>query len=185
VKFLPTDIEGVAVIEIEPVNDERGFIAVSFSAQDFARHGLELPLSHMAVAYNHTRGTLRGICQQAQPNSEAKLVRCTRGAIFAVAADVREGSDTVRSHVAVELTAENRRALYMAPDIAHGFQTLTPDTEVVYHTSGRYDPVTEIGFRWDEPEFGICWPLPVTVVSDRDASWPWIRGRRGRTQHRT
>lgn len=172
-KFTFTDIEGVAVVEIEPVNDERGFVALSFSADDFTEHGLTLALAHMSYAYNHSRGTVRGLLRQAPPHAEAKLLRCTRGAIFAVAVDVREESKSVGTHVTVELTAENRRALYVAPYIAHGFQTLADDTEVIYYTSGRYEPSAEEGFRWDEPEFSIRWPLPVTVISERDASWPW------------
>ena len=108
------------------------------------------------------------------PYAEAKLVRCTRGAIFAVAVDVRLESETFSQHMTVELTAENRRALFLPPYVAHGFQTLADDTEVIYQTAGRTSQKAEQGFRWDEPEFSISWPLPITLISDKDAGWPLL-----------
>jgi dTDP-4-dehydrorhamnose 3,5-epimerase len=173
-KYTHTDIGGVTVVDIEPHNDERGFFARSFCADEFAKHGLDSTVAQVNFAYNHTRGTLRGLHRQVEPHAEAKLVRCTRGAIFAVAVDVRPESETLSKHVTVELTAENRRALFLPPYVSHGFQTLADDTEVMYHVSGPYDPRGEQGFRWDDPEFGISWPLPITVISDKDASWPLI-----------
>jgi dTDP-4-dehydrorhamnose 3,5-epimerase len=122
------------------------------------------------IFYNYTRGTLRGL----HPDAEAKLVRCTRGAIVDVAVDVRPESPTYRKHVMVQLSAENRRALFVPPYVAHGFQTLTDHTEVLYQVSDSYAPANEEGFRWDDPEFGIAWPLTVTVISEQDAGWPLL-----------
>jgi dTDP-4-dehydrorhamnose 3,5-epimerase len=173
-KYTRTDIAGVTVVDIEPRNDERGFCAQSFCADEFAKHGLNPAVAQLNYAYNHFRGTLRGLHRQLPPYTESKLVRCTRGAIFAVAVDVRSGSGTICEHVTVELTAENRRALFLPPYVAHGFQTLADDTEVMYHVSGPYEEKGEQGFRWDDPQLDISWPLPITVISDKDASWPLI-----------
>ena len=115
---------------------------------------------------------MRGLHRRVPPYAEAQLVRCTRGAIAAVAVDVRPGSQTYGDHLMVELSAENHRALFLPPFVAHGFQTLIDNTEVSYQISGQHVPSDEQGFRWNDPEFGIAWPLPVTVLSERDASWP-------------
>jgi len=173
-KYTRTDVDGVTVVDIEPHNDERGFFARSFCADEFAKHGLDSTVAQVNFAYNHARGTLRGMRRQVPPFAEAKLVRCTRGAIFAVALEVRPGFATFGRQVTVELTAENRRALFLPPYVAHGFQTLADDTEVMYQVSGPYEPKGEQGFRWDDPEFNISWPLPITVISDKDAGWPLI-----------
>lgn len=173
-KYTRTNVDGVTVVDIEPHNDERGFFARSFCADEFAKHGLDSTVAQVNFAYNHARGTLRGLRRQVLPFAEAKLVRCTRGAIFAVALEVRPGFATFGEHVTVELTAENRRALFLPPYVAHGFQTLADDTEVMYQVSGPYEPKGEQGFRWDDPEFGISWPLPITVISDKDDGWPLI-----------
>jgi dTDP-4-dehydrorhamnose 3,5-epimerase len=173
-KYTPTDIRGVTVVDIEPHNDERGFIAQSFCSDEFAKHGLDSTVAQVNYAYNHSRGTLRGLHRQVPPYAEAKLVRCTRGAIFAVAVDVRPESESFSALMSVELTAENRRALFLPPYVAHGFQTLADDTEVIYQVSGPYEAGSEQGFRWDDPVFGISWPLPITVISDKDANWPLI-----------
>ena len=173
-KYTDTDIDGVTVVDIEPHNDERGFFARSFCADEFAKHGLDSTVAQVNYAYNHARGTLRGLHRQVPPYAEAKLVRCTRGAIFAVAVDVRADSENFAERVTVELTAENRRALFLPPYVAHGFQTLADDTEVIYQVSGPYDAASEEGFRWDEPVFGIPWPLPITVISEKDTNWPLL-----------
>jgi dTDP-4-dehydrorhamnose 3,5-epimerase len=173
-RYTNTEIVGVILVDIEPHNDERGFFARTFCADEFAGRGLDSAVSQVNFAYNHARGTLRGLRRQVPPHAEAKLVRCTRGAIFAVAADVRPESDTFGAHVTAELTSENRRALFVPPYIAHGFQTLSDDTEVMYQVSGPYEHLGEQGFRWDDPTFGISWPLPITVISDKDADWPLI-----------
>jgi dTDP-4-dehydrorhamnose 3,5-epimerase len=173
-KYTDTDIDGVTVVDIEPNNDERGFFARSFCADEFAKQGLDSTVAQVSFAYSHARGTLRGLHWQVPPFAEAKLVRCTRGAIFAVAVDIRPESETFSKQVTVELTAENRRALFLPPYVAHGFQTLADDTEAMHQVSGPYEPRCEQGFRWNDPEFGISWPLPITVISEKDAGWPLI-----------
>ncbi|MCV7091332.1 dTDP-4-dehydrorhamnose 3,5-epimerase [Mycobacterium interjectum] len=171
-KYTPTSVAGVTIIDIEPHRDHRGFFSRSFCADEFLHHGLIPEVAQTNICFNHTRGTVRGLHRQAPPHAEAKLVRCVRGAIADVAVDVRPESQTYGEHVMVELSADNRRALFLPPYVAHGFQTLTDDTEILYQISGPYVPDSEEGFRWDEAEFGIKWPLPVTVMSEKDASWP-------------
>ena len=173
-KYIPTDVSGVTIVDIEPDRDDRGFFSPVFCANEFAQSGLLPDVAQLNVAYNYARGTLRGIHRQVPPNAEAKLVRCTRGAIAAVAVDVRSESGNYGNYVMYQLSADNRRALFVPPFVAHGFQTLADNTEVLYHVSGVYDADEEQGFRWDEPEFGIEWPLPVSVVSERDANWPLL-----------
>ncbi len=181
-KYTHTEIVGVIVVDIEPHNDDRGFFARSFCADEFGKHGLDSAVAQVNFAYNHARGTLRGLRRQVPPYAEAKLVRCTRGAIFAVAVDTRPESETFGEHVTAELTSENRRSLFLPPYVTHGFQTLADDTEVMYQVSGPYEPVGEQGFRWDDPAFDISWPLPITVISDKDASWP-LMARAGRLSY--
>ncbi|MEB3980327.1 dTDP-4-dehydrorhamnose 3,5-epimerase family protein [Mycobacterium sp. 663a-19] len=175
---MPTTVAGVTVIDVEPDRDHRGFVYQSFCAAEFVSRGLIPDVSQTHVCFNHTRGTLRGLRRQAPPHAVATLVRCTRGAVASVAVDVRPESHTYGGHVMVELSADNRRALFLPPAVAHGFQALTDDTELIYQASGPYEPASEQGFRWDEPEFGIAWPLPVTVISEQDASWPYLQRRR-------
>lgn len=169
-KYMPTDVEGATIVDLEPHRDDRGFVSRSFCACEFGANGLSSSVVQTNIFYNYTRGTLRGL----HPDAEAKLVRCTRGAIVDVAVDVRPESPTYRKHVMVQLSAENRRALFVPPYVAHGFQTLTDHTEVLYQVSDSYAPANEEGFRWDDPEFGIAWPLPVTVISEQDAGWPLL-----------
>lgn len=171
-KYTPTSVAGVTIIDIEPHRDHRGFFSRSFCADEFVTRGLISEVAQTNICFNYTRGTVRGLHRQAPPHAEAKLVRCVRGAIVDVAVDVRPESQTYGKHVMVELSADNRRALFLPPYVAHGFQTLTDDTEILYQISGPYVPDSEEGFRWDEAEFGIKWPLPVTVMSEKDASWP-------------
>jgi len=168
VKYTPTDVDGVTIVDLEPHRDDRGFVSRSFCAGEFAANGLSSSVVQTNISYNYTRGTLRGL----HPDAEAKLVRCTRGAIVDVAVDVRPESPTYRKHVMVQLSAENRRALFVPPYVAHGFQTLTDHTEVVYQVSDSDASASEQGFRWDDPEFGIAWPLSVSVISEKDANWP-------------
>lgn len=170
-RYLTTDVAGVLIVDIEPHHDGRGFFSRAFCADEFAEHGLLSTVVQTNISYNHTKGTLRGMHLQAPPYAEAKLVRCTRGAIVDVAVDVRPESHTRGKHVMVRLSAANHRALFVPPYVAHGLQTLDDDTEVLYHVSGRYEPAGEQGFRWDDPEFGIAWPLPVSVISEKDAKW--------------
>lgn len=173
-KYTPTNVAGVTIVDIQPHRDHRGFFSRVFCAEEFAQHGLIAEVSQTSICYNQTRGTVRGLHRQLPPHAEAKLVRCIRGAIVDVAVDVRPESPTHGKHVMVELSADNHRALFLPPYVAHGFQTLTDDTEIIYQISGPYVPGSEENFRWNEPAFGIEWPLPVTVISEKDASWPLL-----------
>lgn len=173
-QYTPTDITGVMIVDIEPHRDDRGFSARSFCSEEFSNHGLVSPVAQTNISYSYARGTVRGLHRQGPPYAEAKLVRCTRGAIVDVAVDVRPESRTYRKHVMVQLSADNRRALFLPPYVAHGFQTLADNTEVHCQVSGAYAPDSEQGFRWDDPKFGIEWPLSVTMISDEDASWPLL-----------
>src|SRR5271156_3861950 len=173
-KYTPSDVAGVTIIDIEPHRDDGGFFTRAFCANEFAAYGLISNVAQTNISYNYARGTLRGLHRQGPPHAEAKLVRCTRGAIVDVAVDVRPESRTDCKHVMVQLSADNRRALFLPPYVAHGFQTLADNTEVLCQVSVSYAPASEQGFRWDEPAFGIEWPLPVTVVSEEDASWPLL-----------
>jgi dTDP-4-dehydrorhamnose 3,5-epimerase len=169
-----TPIPGVAIIDLKLIQDDRGFFARSFCRQEFIDAGLEPLVEQCNLSYNHRAGTLRGMHFQVEPAPEAKLVRCTRGAIVDVIVDLRPASPTRLQHVAVELTADNRRALYVPPFFAHGYQTLTDDTEVTYQVSGAYTPGTERGLRHDDPALGLSWPVPVAVISAKDAGWPLL-----------
>ena len=170
--FTETGLPGAYIIDLQPIEDSRGFFARSWSASEFSEHGLVTRILQANVSFNKARGTLRGMHRQAQPFAEVKLVRCTRGAIYDVAIDLRPDSPTYLQWTAVELTAGNRRMFYIPEDFAHGFQTLEDDTEVTYQVSQVYTPEAERGIRFDDPAFGIDWPLPVNVISDKDRCWP-------------
>ena len=171
-KFHPTDLVGAWVIELETIVDDRGYFARSFCADEFREHGLETQFVQGNVSYNREAGTLRGMHYQIAPHEEAKLVRCSRGAIFDVIVDLRRGSETLGQCFCVELTADNGRMLYVPKGFAHGFQSLLPDTEVCYQMSDAYAPSSGRGFRFDDSEIAIPWPLEVTQVSERDRELP-------------
>lgn len=171
-RFQPTALEGVFLIDVEPARDERGFFARTFCAREFAARGLSPAVAQCNVSYNRRAGTVRGMHFQRPPAAEAKLVRCIRGAIHDVVADLRPDSPTFGRHLGVELRAEDRRALYVPPGLAHGFQTLADETEVLYQMDAFHAPGHDGGFRHDDPTFAIRWPLPVTVISDKDLGWP-------------
>jgi dTDP-4-dehydrorhamnose 3,5-epimerase len=173
-RFTTTAIPGVVIVDLELRVDDRGFFARSFCRAEFVAAGLEPAVEQCNLAFNHRAGTLRGMHYQVEPTPEAKLVRCTRGAIVDVAVDLRDGSPTRLQHVSVELTAESRRALYVPPLFAHGYQTLVDDTEVAYQVSAVYDPDAERGLRFDDPALALTWPVPVTAISDKDLSWPLV-----------
>jgi dTDP-4-dehydrorhamnose 3,5-epimerase len=175
-KFLPSSLAGAFVVELEPIEDERGFFARSFCQNEFRSHGLDPAIAQCNVSLNRRRGTLRGLHYQAPPHEEAKLVRCTRGAIWDVIVDLRDGSATRGRWFAVELSADNHRALYVPRGFAHGFQTLADDSEVLYQMSEFYRPGSERGIRWDDPAIGIQWPIADPVVSARDRAYP-VLGR--------
>ncbi len=170
-KFLPTPLAGAYVIELERLEDERGFFARSFCQEEFRKHGLRPAIAQCNVSWNRKRGTLRGLHFQAAPHEEAKVVRCTRGAVWDVIVDLREGSPTRLRWHAQELSAENRLAFYVPEGFAHGFQTLTDDTEVLYQMSEYYHPALARGLRWDDPKIRIRWPLPEPMLSERDRSY--------------
>jgi dTDP-4-dehydrorhamnose 3,5-epimerase len=173
-RFYQTSLPGVFIIEPERFEDERGFLACSWSLEEFAANGLNPHLAQCNITYNKLRGTLRGMHFQAKPHEQAKLVRCTRGAIYDVAVDLRIDSPTRYQWVGFELTAENHRMLYVPEGCAHGYQTLVDDSESFYQMSESYHPESAGGVRWNDPALGIEWPLPVSVVIARDASYPLV-----------
>jgi dTDP-4-dehydrorhamnose 3,5-epimerase len=173
--FKDTAIDGVLVIEPERHEDERGFFARIWDPDEFAERGLNPELAQCSISFNRARGTLRGLHYQAAPHEEAKLVRCTSGAIFDVAVDLRPDSSTFRDWFGVELSAENRLALYVPEGCAHGFLTLADDSEVHYQISQAYVPDAGRGVRWNDPAFAIRWPGDVVAINDRDGSYPDFR----------
>jgi dTDP-4-dehydrorhamnose 3,5-epimerase len=172
--FTAMPLAGAFVVDPERIEDERGFFARTWCAREFEKHGLDPRLAQCNVSFNRRRGTLRGMHYQAEPHAEAKLVRCTRGAIHDVIVDLRPGSTTCRRWVAVELTAENRRMLYIPEGFAHGFQTLEDETEVFYQMSVPFHPAAARGVRHDDPALGIAWPLDVGVISQKDRGYPLL-----------
>lgn len=170
--FTGTELKGVFIIEPEKLEDERGFFGRTWDSQEFEAHSLSPHLAQCNVSFNRKKGTLRGMHYQSAPYEEAKLVRCTRGAIYDVTIDLRSDSPTFKQWTAAELTAENHRMLYASEGFAHGFQTLEDDTEVFYQMSEFYHPESARGVRWDDPAFGIEWPLEVRAISARDRQYP-------------
>jgi dTDP-4-dehydrorhamnose 3,5-epimerase len=160
------------VLELEKHKDDRGFFARTFCVREFDAHGLKPHLVQCSTAFNLRRGTLRGFHWQASPNAEAKLVRVTRGAIHDVIVDLRSESATHLQYFTIELTADNGRMLYIPEGLAHGFQTLADDTEVSYQMSEFFAPESGRGARWNDPAFGVAWPLPNPIMNQRDQNWP-------------
>jgi dTDP-4-dehydrorhamnose 3,5-epimerase len=173
-RFTETALAGVFLVDIEPLEDERGFFARTWCAREFAQHGLASGLVQCSISYNRSAGTLRGMHYQRAPHEEAKLVRCIRGRAWDVVADLRPDSPSCRQWTAVELSADNRRMVYIPAGVAHGFQTLMPDTELFYQMSSFYEPAAAAGVRWDDPMLGIRWPLRDAIVSDRDRALPLL-----------
>jgi dTDP-4-dehydrorhamnose 3,5-epimerase len=172
-KITTTPIEGVAIIDLELRSDDRGFFARAFDRQAFIDAGLNPAAEQCNISFNHKAGTLRGMHYQLDWAPETKLVRCTRGAIVDIIVDMRPDSSTYLQHVEVELTADNRRALYVPAMFAHGYQTLVDGTETFYQVSAAYAPGAEGGVRWDDPVFGIEWPeVAERVISEKDRAWP-------------
>jgi dTDP-4-dehydrorhamnose 3,5-epimerase len=170
-KFVPAPLAGAFLVELDRLDDERGFFARAFCQDEFRAHGLSPAIAQCNVSWNRRRGTLRGLHFQVAPHEEAKLVRCTRGAIWDVMVDLRPASATKLRWHAVELSADNRRALYIPEGFAHGFQTLVDDSEVLYQMSAFYHPECARGLRWDDPAIAIRWPLAEPIVSDKDRSY--------------
>lgn len=170
--FHSTPLAGAWVLEPERHEDDRGFFARTFCLDELAEHGLDTRIAQASTSFNRRRGTVRGMHYQIAPDAEAKLVRCTRGALFDAVVDLRDGSPTRGRWFAVGLSAEAGNQLYVPPGFAHGFQTLEDETEVHYLISVPYAPASGRGFRFDDPEVGIPWPEPVTLISERDRGLP-------------
>lgn len=169
-----TALKGAFIIEPDRIDDERGFFARIWSEEDFAARGLNPKVVQCNSSFNKRRGTLRGMHYQIPPHEEAKLVRCTAGAIYDVIIDLRRDSPTWAKWIGVELTSSNRLMLYVPEGFAHGFQTLEDDTDVSYQMSEYYHPELARGVRWDDPAFDIKWPLPISVISERDRTHPLV-----------
>jgi dTDP-4-dehydrorhamnose 3,5-epimerase len=170
-KFTETELKGAYVIEMTKIKDSRGFFARGWSGPDFEEKGLSAKIAQVNVAWNEVKGTLRGMHFQYAPHGEVKLVRCTRGALYDVMVDLRPTSPTRKQWFGLELTEDNYFMLYIPEGFAHGYQTLTDDAEISYFTSALYTPYAAGGVRYDDPEFQIKWPLPVSRISDADGKW--------------
>lgn len=171
-RFQDTEIPGAWVVDIEPIEDPRGFFARVWCGRELAEHGLEVRVAQCNTSFSKRRGTLRGMHFQRMPYDEVKFIRCIRGTLYDVIIDLRPDSPTYKRWAGVELSAENRSALYVPRGVAHGFQTLEDDVETFYMVSEFYSPGAEAGVRWDDPAFGIDWPLAPTEISEKDGAWP-------------
>jgi dTDP-4-dehydrorhamnose 3,5-epimerase len=171
-RFTSTPLTGAYLVEIAKIGDERGFFGRSWCRREMAEHGLDGEIAQVNTSFSRARGTLRGLHFQIAPHRESKLVRCTRGAIFDVIVDLRPESPTFRQWFGAELTADNHIALYSPKGFAQGFITLQDDTEITYFASDPYAPGKDRGVRWNDPQFGIQWPLQPVVISDKDREWP-------------
>ena len=172
--FTETKLSGAFIIDLERHEDDRGYFARTFCAREFAEHGLETEFVNTNASYSAQKGTLRGMHFQHPPHAEVKLVRCTQGAIYDAIIDLRLDSETHGEWIGVELSRENGRMLYVPRGFAHGFLTLTDDVDVTYQVSAFYTPGAEGGLRYDDPAFGIDWPGRVTVITDKDRTWPLV-----------
>ena len=177
-KVSQTPLAGACVVELTPIADNRGMFARAFCAREFEEHGLKPVFVQANLSFNHKKGTLRGMHFQVPPAAETKLVRCTSGAIYDVIIDMRPDSRTYLQHFGIELTRDNHTALYVPELFAHGYLTLTDGAEVVYQVGEFYTPGYERGLRYDDPQFKIDWPVPIDVISDKDANWkPFVAGK--------
>jgi dTDP-4-dehydrorhamnose 3,5-epimerase len=179
-----TEVEGVTVVEIERISDDRGFFARVWCQDEFAQHGIEKEWAQANVGRSTRAGTLRGMHYQRAPHEEAKLVRCTRGSVYDVALDLRPTSPSYLRWVGVTLGADDHTMLYIPEGCAHGYQSLADDSEIVYFTSAPYAPNAATGARYDDPAFGIEWPLDVDVISEQDAGWALWAGTGADGTHR-
>jgi dTDP-4-dehydrorhamnose 3,5-epimerase len=170
--FTETKLKGAFILDVQRYEDARGFFGRSFCQQEFEKHGLNPRFVQANVSYNRKRGTLRGLHYQIAPHREAKLIRCTRGALYDVIVDLRKDSPTYKQWAGAELTEANRRLFYVPEGFAHGFVTLADDTEAAYQVSEFHHPPSERGIRYDDPALGIRWPVAAEVISDKDQAWP-------------
>jgi len=169
--FTETKLKGAYFIDIDRKEDSRGFFARAFCRKEFEAHGLKPAIAQANVAFNHRKGTLRGMHFQYPPAAETKLVRCTRGAILDIIVDLRPESPTYLQHIAVELTEDNQRSLYVPERFAQGYEVLRDETEISYQVGEFYTPIAEGGLLFSDPNLGLKWPLPVSVISEKDSSW--------------
>lgn len=176
-RFIETNLKDAYLVELEPRGDERGFFARTMCRDEFEKMGLDNDFVQQNTSFSAQRGTLRGLHFQKQPHGEDKLVRCLKGAIVDVIVDIRKSSPTYLQHQMFELTSRNRLQLYVPKGFAHSFMTLEDKTEVSYLVTARYSPASEDGLRFDDEKLAIKWPLPLTVMSEKDASWPLLNAR--------
>ncbi|MBI3881245.1 MAG: dTDP-4-dehydrorhamnose 3,5-epimerase [Verrucomicrobia bacterium] len=174
--FTATKLPGAFLLDVQLLTDDRGAFARTFCAEEFRQHGLDPRAVQSAISFNQRRGTLRGMHWQVAPHAQSKLVRVTHGAIHDVIVDLRPGSPTFRQHLGVELSAANRRMLFVPEGFAHGFQTLADGTELFYQFGSPFVPGQDAGARWNDPAFGITWPLPDPIMNERDKNWPDFAG---------
>jgi dTDP-4-dehydrorhamnose 3,5-epimerase len=170
--FEETKLKGAYIIDLEKHEDDRGFFARTFCRNELTANGLIADVAQANMSLSKTRGTVRGMHYQKAPYEETKLVRCTRGALYDVIIDLRPDSLTYSQWIGVELSADNYRMLFVPKNFAHGFITLADDTEATYLVSQFYAPGSELGIRWNDPRFGIQWPIAVQVISEKDENWP-------------
>ncbi|MDC1359602.1 dTDP-4-dehydrorhamnose 3,5-epimerase [Gammaproteobacteria bacterium] len=170
-KFTETKLKGAYVVDLSKIDDERGFFARAFCTDHFSSMDLAPNIAQVNMSFNKSKGTLRGMHYQKSPYQETKFIRCIRGSIHDVIIDLRKDSPTYNNYIGVNLTCENRKALYVPKDFAHGFITLEDDTEVIYMVSQSYVPNAEDGILWNDPKFNIAWPIDPTNLSDKDSSW--------------
>src|SRR5690606_6550465 len=173
-KFKPTELPGLVLIELEPFQDDRGFFTRIFCRREFSDAGLDADFVQTNHSITHQKGTVRGLHYQHPPDMEAKVIRCIRGAVYDVAVDLRKNSPTYLHYFTVELSESNNRMIYIPRGFAHGFQTLDDHTSLIYQHSAYYRPGAEGGLRYDDPAIGIIWPLPVTMISEKDRSYAYI-----------
>ena len=170
--FTETPLAGAYIIDLEPRTDHRGFFARIWCQDEMAQHGLKGEIVQSNLGFSLKKGTLRGLHFQTAPYAEVKTVRCTRGAVYDVIVDLRPDSKTYKQWFGIELTPDNHKAIYVPEGFAQGWLALTDNSEIYYHTTQRYAPSAASGIRYDDPAFGIEWPIPITVISDQDRSWP-------------
>ena len=170
-KFVETKLQGLLMVEFEIHEDERGFFTRSWCQKEFQARGLNSQLVQCDISFNHKRGTLRGLHYQTDPHDEVKLVRCTKGRIYDVAVDMRPSSRTFKKWFAVELAADSHLMLYIPTGFAHGFQTVEDESEIFYQMSNFYNPISARGVRWNDPAFGITWPIKNPILSEKDKSY--------------
>jgi len=169
--FTETKLKGAFLIDLERREDDRGFFARAFCQKEFAQHGLKPVIAQANIGFNRRKGTLRGMHFQLPPAAESKLVRASRGAVLDIIVDLRPESPTYLQHISVELSADNHRGIYIPERFAHGYQALEDNTETTYHVGEFYTPGSEGGLLYNDPALGLEWPLPVTVMSDKDQQW--------------